>query len=167
MRQLPWLIDTPADFQDRCKHLEDNNDAVSEVISLARSELSVNQSHRLHRLIRKSAALEDGLRERLDTFKLGVVSNGTSDLLIPMLAISALRHGIALDIVAADFDQAVSEALNPESGINQAKPDAILIALDFRAFPFGNDAWAKTPVGAGASTGIELLQQIRAGFHRA
>jgi FkbH-like protein len=70
--------------------------------------------------------------EPLVPFRLGLLSNATVDLLVPPLIATAARHGIALEIIRGGYDQAVQEALSPESGINCAKPDAVLIALDHR-----------------------------------
>lgn len=166
MKMLPWLVDTPADFKQRCEQLLNSGDPVAELLQLANTELSLNQAYRLYRLMSASPELHESLAGRLERFKLGIVSNGTLDLLLPMLVVTALRRGILLETVSADFDQAVQESMNPASGINRAKPDAVLVALDFRAYPFGREAWAAGPRGADASSGLELLRQIRSGFRR-
>lgn len=164
MKMLPWLVDTPADFNQRCKRLATSEDCVEELLLLANSALTVNQAYRLHRIIQNSSDIQAALQGRLERFTLGMVSNGTLDLVLPILTISALRRGIALELVNADFDQSMQESLDPLSAINQARPDAVLLALDFRAFPFGKEAWAAASEGATAGAGLQLLQQIRDGF---
>ena len=164
MKLLPWLIEAPANFNSLCESLSDSDDILNDAIALAKMELTVNQSHRLYRTISKSEPIKLALSAGIGSFKLGIVSNGTIDLLLPSLVVSALRHGIYLEIVAAAFDQVIQEAIDPDSKINQSKPDAVLLALDYRAFPFGNDTWASCPKGTSAKTGLELLKQIRDGF---
>ena len=166
MQLLPWLVNAPADFNDRCKRLKDSEDTIADITALATTELSVNQCHRLQRFIATSTDTKNQLSTRLDCFKLGLVSNGTTDLLIPGLIISALRYGISLDIVSSDFDQAMQQAVDPDSIINAAKPDAILIALDYRAFAFGSGTWGISPKGTSGREGIEQLLEIRDGFRK-
>ncbi|MCB1700838.1 MAG: HAD-IIIC family phosphatase [Pseudomonadales bacterium] len=164
MKMLPWLVDTPANFNERCKELPHSEDAIADALALASCELNLNQAYRLHRVIEKSERLRTSLAGKLEHFKLGIVSNGTLDLLLPMLAITALRRGVFLEIVTGGFDQSVQDAMDPLSAINQAKPDAVLLALDFRAYPFGKEAWAASPLNARSEAGLELLNQIRTGF---
>ena len=101
----------------------------------------------------------------LSTFRLGLVSNSTTDFLQPLLIASAARFGILLEIIAADFGQATQEAFDPSSRINTAKPDAILLALDFRGLPFrhaGQQAWPLF----GAEAALAELAGLREAFRR-
>ena len=95
MKMLPWLVDTPANFNERCKELPHSEDAIADALALASCELNLNQAYRLHRVIEKSERLRTSLAGKLEHFKLGIVSNGTLDLLLPMLAITALRRGVS------------------------------------------------------------------------
>src|SRR5271154_1850613 len=52
-----------------------------------------------------------------------------------MVTTSAARQGLALVCIKADYDRVIQEALSPDSIINRAKPNAVLIALDYRGFP--------------------------------
>ena len=78
---------------------------------------------------------------------------------------TAARHGIALDCIEANFGQAVQEALIPESLINQAQPDAVLIAIDHRGLPLRpspGDAKTHAETVAGC---LDYLATIRSGLH--
>ena len=66
-------------------------------------------------------------------FRLAVLSNSTIDLIEPALVASAARHGIALEVIQPSYDQVAQEALTPGSKVNSSKPDAVLLALDYRA----------------------------------
>jgi FkbH-like protein len=166
MESLPWLPRVSDDFRDRCATLA--NRGVSEIgpelQALSTQFLDLND---LTRLAKAKTALDvAAIPFGLTRFRLGLVSNGTTSLLEPCLVASALRFGIDLEVVAADFGQSVLEAVNPSSRINQAAPDGILVALDHRGLGF-----AKEPqqVQASSFDHGEALEQIRAlrdGFHR-
>jgi hypothetical protein len=77
------------------------------------------------------AETPDGLKP-LTPFRPGLVSDSTTELIVPCLVASALRYCIALDVVIAVFGQAIQEALDPQSRINRSKPTAILVVLGWR-----------------------------------
>lgn len=132
---LSWLPKAPAEFVTILKQAEIIPDPGAEFRRLANHALDDNQLGRLGRTIMRAAKKGRSLSP-LSPFRLGLLSNGTLDLLVPQLVASAARHGLALECVAADYGQVAQEAFDPESRINTAKPDAVLFALDHRAFPF-------------------------------
>jgi HAD superfamily phosphatase (TIGR01681 family) len=71
----------------------------------------------------------------LVSFRLAILSNSTTDLIVPALEATALRHGISLEVIQPSYDQVVQEALTAESNVNSSKPDAVLLAIDYRALP--------------------------------
>jgi FkbH-like protein len=73
--------------------------------------------------------------EPLAPFRLALLSNSTVDMIVPALVATAVRHGIALEVIQPSYDQVAQEALTPDSKVNSSKPDAVLFALDFRALP--------------------------------
>jgi FkbH-like protein len=90
-----------------------------------------------------------------------LLSNATVDLLVPALIATAARHGIDLEIIQGGYDQTVQEVLSPDSKINQAKPDAVLVAIDHRGLPFLNplsDPIAQKTAVYGA---LDYLETIR------
>jgi FkbH-like protein len=92
------------------------------------------------------------------------LSNSNIDLIAPALVASAARHGIALEVIQPSYDQVVQEALTPDSQVNSSKPDAVLLALDYRALPLkltlgDNDASSATIQGA-----LGYLQALRNGI---
>ncbi|HEY3919324.1 MAG TPA: HAD-IIIC family phosphatase [Stellaceae bacterium] len=123
-----------ASFVDDCKALSSDSAPGPGFRALANCALDDNQLGRLGRAIIK-AAKEGRSLKPLQPFRLGIIGNGTLDFLIPQLVASAARHGFALDCIRADYGQIAQEAFNPESHINAAKPDAVLIALDHRGLP--------------------------------
>jgi FkbH-like protein len=110
------------------------------------------------------ARLDGKSVDPLRPFKLAVLSNSTIDLIVPALVASAIRHGIALDVVQPSYDQVAQEALTPDSKVNSSKPDAVLLALDYRALPLkmspgDADAAAATIQGA-----LGYLRMLRDGI---
>ena len=166
MNDLPWLLPAPENFNEQCAQMLSADNSLDRACQLAATSLSLNQCNRLIKALDKSHDQQQATKSPLTHFKLGIVSNATFNLFVPALRASALRHGILLDVVLADFDQIMQEALNPESLINSADVDAILIALDHRGYPFATDTLASTTPDTTAADAVEHLNQLRSGFAR-
>jgi len=164
MNHLPWLLPAPADFNEQCSNIIDAEDCLTEARKMAATNLTLNQCNRLIRALDKSNFQQQSSSLTLTPFKLGIVSNATFDLFKPGLRASALRHGILLEIIQADFDQTIQEALDPSSLINTSNVDAVLVALDYRGYPFANETIACTTPGTGTSDAINHLNQLRHSF---
>jgi FkbH-like protein len=162
---LAWLPRPPADFAARCRALPGSGaDPGLGLQALAGYALDENQLIRLSRCVDQLHQQASSLKPLLP-FRLGIVSNATSHFLLPALVATAARHGVALECLEADFDQAMQEALQPDSFINSARPDAVLLAIDYHGLPL-----RLTPGNAEAAqqTVAEVLahvDRIRAGFH--
>jgi FkbH-like protein len=132
---LAWLPTPPQEFTALCRALPgDDADLGAQLQALAGFGLDENQLTRLSRSIEQSR--QDGRSlAPLVPFRLGIVSNATSHFLVPALVATAARHGIALECIEAGFDQAMQEALAPDSPLKLAEPDAVLLALDYRGLP--------------------------------
>jgi FkbH-like protein len=163
---MAWLPKPPADFRRKCRALtEDPQDAGNALALLASFALDESQLVQLAGAITRLRELAVPL-DPLTRFTLGIVGNGNLDPLLPALVASAARHGIALDCVKADFGQTMQEALNPESRINVARPDAVLLALDARGLPLGAGAGAYDRDSAAASIGgaVAYVRELRRAF---
>lgn len=142
---LPWLPDAPGDFSARCNEIANSGkDCGRQVQQLAGFRLTARQSLSLGR------ALERGRRAGFDLsplsdFSLGLLSNGTVDLVIDCLPAACARHGVALQIVSAPFDQVIQQALDPVSKINSAKLDAVLVAVDHHWLSLDGIDFAQEP----------------------
>ena len=165
-RNLAWLPVPPADFSSRCKKLPERVTGFGiEIRALATHALDGHQLARLGRAIEVVRA-KGGSFAPLTPFRLGVLGNGTLDLIVPVLVATAARHGIALECVRGGYDQFLQDALLPESEINQARPDAVLLALDYRGLSIqatpGDPAAAEQTVNAAA----DLLDTLRTAVRR-
>ena len=148
---LSWLPPAPADFRSRCK------EAVNEhqIRGLAAYALNSSQLNHL------AKALVGLSSDTLTPLRLGLLGNATTDLLVPALKASAIRHGVFLDVVEAPFDQALQSVLDPASVINMATPDIILMAFDHRIIPQPEDM-ADPDMATGALDGVfETIDTIR------
>jgi len=167
MHELSWLPEPQADFNEKCSQLGDGSLSIGSLRALVNSKLSLNQSNRLFREINKLPPGElEKIKSEFSLFKLGLVSNSTVDLFIPSFFTSALRHGIFIEVITADFGQIIQEALDSDSLINQSGIDAVLLALDYRAFPFAANSVAMAAPGQGSADALEYLRTIRDGFHK-
>lgn len=159
--ELEWLPRAPKDFSERLKSLR--NSVVSlggELQSLASHSLDLNQLTRLAKLIDTVRAQGKSL-DPWTPFRLAVLSNSTMDLIVPALVASAARRGIALDVIQPSYDQVAQEALSPGSKINSSSPDAVLLALDYRALPLKlslGDAEASSAIVRGIVAYLETLR---------
>jgi len=159
--ELQWLPRAPHDFSARLKALARSSGPLGrELQALALSALDLNQLTKLAREMGK-ARDEGRSLEPLTPFRLAVLSNSTIDMIVPALVASAARHGIALEIIHPSYDQVAQEALTPDSKVNSSKPDAVLLALDFRALPLKltlGDAEASSATVQGVIGYLQALQ---------
>ena len=158
---LGWLPRPGADFKDRVRGLASHQEPGREARRLATQALDGNQLSRLAKALKHLRAEGKSLAP-LTSFKLGLIGNGTLDFIEPALIASAARHGIDLHCVRTAYGQVMQDVFDPGSTLNQARPDAVLVALDHRALPL------KCTPGdaAGAARAIEAtirqLDQLRA-----
>lgn len=162
LADLPWLPPAPDDFRVRCKALDAGPSPRGTALRrLANAALSLNQLTRLSRSVDVARTAGDDLAP-LRHVRLGLLSNATVDLLAPALTATALRYGLALEIVTTPFDQAMQQALDPNSEINRASPDVVFLALDHRAFGFDSSPLVQADVAAGRA--LERIQSMREGI---
>ena len=165
-RNLAWLPAPPADFPACCKKLPERHIGFGkEIRALATHALDEHQLARLGRAI-DTVRAKGGSLVPLTPFRLGLIGNGTLDLIVPVLIATAARHGIALECVKGGYDQFLQDFLLPESEINRARPDAVLLALDYRGLSIqatpGDQTSAERTVNAAAS----LLDTLRSAIHQ-
>ena len=162
---LGWLVPAPADFKQRCDALSKNDAAGgAELRALASYALNENQLVRLARTMDKLRQSGRSLAP-LMPFKLGIISNATTNFIVPVIVASAARFGLAVECVVAEYNQVMQSALEPGSAINAARCDAVLLALDHRGLP-----WDAAVIGkadqeeARVDAAIEYLGNIRSGL---
>jgi FkbH-like protein len=163
--ELQWLPPPPPDFKQQCKAIADTSESPGLALrELAGYGLDENQLTRLGRLLGRLRSAERDLTP-LSPFKLGVISNSTTSFLIPAILASAVRFGVLVDCVAADYDQVLQNALDPASAINAACCDAVLIAVDFRGLPLGGVALGDPEAAeAQVTAALDYIKSIRAGI---
>ena len=151
-RELSWLPKPPADFPTCCKELiADCGDPGKQIRALATYALDERQLSRLGRAI-KSVQLRSQSLDPLVPFRLGLIGNGTLELIAPVLVATAARHGFALECIMGGYDQFLQDALQPDSTLNKARPDLVLLAIDHRGLSLqptpGNEEAANQTVKA-------------------
>ena len=163
---LFWLPKPPQSFSSECRTVCDTNDDLGRRLQgLARYSLNGNQLARLAKVLGFARKNGQALAP-LTPFRLGILSNSTLDFIVPALEATALRHGIALECIKADYGQVIQEALSPESVINKAKPDAVLIAVDLRYFPLRAVPGNKEASQVTVDDTLQHIEMIRDGIRR-
>lgn len=130
---LAWLPEAPPDFSSRLASASTGAD----LRALAGHALDSNQ---LNRLTKKLATLQNTGADlsTLTPFVLGIISNTTTKLITPALIGTALRTGIALTVVEAEYNQVAQEAFSEHSTFSRHKLDAVLVAIDYRGLPLAS-----------------------------
>jgi FkbH-like protein len=153
---LPWLPAAPDDLRARCAEIDAMAQRGTAMRWLAGHALGANDLQRLARSITR--AVNDGRAAPLQSFELGLISNNTTDFIVPALIGSAARHGIALRVAASPFGMTIQAALDPSSELLESRLDAILLALDYRAY-FSDYALDDDPA-ASVTAAITKLQAM-------
>jgi FkbH-like protein len=166
--EMQWLPRAPGEFSERLKALGNLPGPWGrELQALASYALDLNQLTRLARVIGKARAenkFDGKCLDPLVPFRLAVLSNSTIDLIVPALIASGARHGVALEVIQPSYDQVAQEALTPDSTVNSSKPDAVLLALDYRALPLRLSPGDPDAASATVQGVIGYLQMLRNGI---
>jgi FkbH-like protein len=162
--ELQWLPRPPEDFAKRCRALrEAAGDVGREVRALASFGLDENKLARLANAIDAVRGRPDALRS-LTPFRLGILSNSTSHFMVPALIATAARYGIALECIEANYGQLMQEALAADSTVNRARPDAVLVALDYRGLALDVPLGDAGAVEAAVERALDELRVVRDGL---
>jgi FkbH-like protein len=130
---VSYLPPKPLNFRQLCADVDAMETRRGDRLRwLASHQLDNNALHRLATSIEKAIAC--GATDPLTSFTLGLVSNGTTDLLSSALVGAAARYGIVVSVIASPFGVTFQAAFDSDSTILAENPDAILLALDYRAF---------------------------------
>lgn len=160
--EMTWLPPAPDDMTRRIKALDlEAEDLEQKIRALVAFGLSQNQLTRLGKVV-ATALQSRGSIKSLASFRLAVLSNGTMDMIAPVLVASAVRHGVGLEIVLPSYAQVAQEVLLPDSAVNKAAPDGVLFAIDYRALPIQispGDRQAAERTVAGALAYLRTLRE--------
>jgi FkbH-like protein len=159
--ELQWLPRPPEDFSKRCRALRETSGEVGrEIRALACFALDENKLVKLANSIESLRPTPESLRP-LIPFRLGIISNATSHFMVPALTATAARYGIALECIEANYGQVMQEALAPDSMMNRARADAVLVAIDYRGLALGTRLGDSAAVETVVSAAIDELRVIR------
>ncbi len=164
--ELEWLPRPPEDFAQRCRALRElTGEAGREVRALASFALDENKLSRLAKAIEALRATSGALQP-LTPFRVGIISNATSHFMVPALTATAARYGIALECVEANYGQLMQEALDTDSMINRARPDVVLLAIDYRGLALDVAMGNAGAVVDAVERALDELRLMRDAFRR-
>ena len=129
VRDLPWLAPVPGDIRERIRKLAELPEPGAEIQFLASCRLEPQLAANLGKQIGRARDAKRVLAP-LASFRLGVLSGATFDLLAEQIPAAAARHGVAAELILGDFGQVMQTALDTNSVLARAKPDAVLVAVD-------------------------------------
>jgi len=159
-RDLLWLPRCAGDFAAACSAaLEAPAAAGARIRQLASRALGDNDLIRLSRVIGRARRSGISLQP-LAPFRLGLLGNSTTDFITAAVTATGPRHGFDIECIAGGYDQAVQESSSPDSKLNRSAPDAVLIALDWRALPLRSRVGDADEARAAVDESIQLLRAI-------
>ncbi|HLZ66870.1 MAG TPA: HAD-IIIC family phosphatase [Aliidongia sp.] len=150
----------PVDFRQQCAGLLEIDTPGRAVRALADNALDQTQLEKLARLIGTLRESGQDLGPLLP-LRLGIIGTGTLNFIEPALVATAARYGFVLECIRGDYDQVAQEAFDPQSIINRAAPDAVLIAVDYRALPLKECPEDAEEARQRTEAAVEQLHAIR------
>ncbi|MBM0108890.1 HAD family hydrolase [Steroidobacter sp. S1-65] len=157
---LPWLVSPAEDFRRRVGELIVSSEEVrNDAWQLSQYRLNTNQ------LFKLGSAIQRMVEADPHVIRLGILSNGTTELLAPALCVSALRHGVWMKIITSPFNDVAHSALNPHSQINEARCNYILLCIDHRGLPFAPCPGDETQAEAEIRTALEYVDSTCEALH--
>lgn len=157
---LSWLPDAPQDFAKRLAQASTG----MHLRTLANYALDSNQ---LNRLAKKLVALQNigADMSALTPFSLGIISNATTKLITPALIGTALRSGLALTMIEAEYNQVAQAAFSEHSIFSEHKLDAVLVAIDYRGLPLITSVGDKAKAGKDVEHCVSYIKTIADNIH--
>ena len=164
--QLGWLPAPPSDFDTRLRGIANQLEtAGTSLRALASYALDENQLTKIARAAAK-ARTAGSLLTPLVPYKLGVLSNATTDFIAAAIAGTGPRAGFAIEPVIGTYDQALQDSMNPGSAINASGVKAVLIAIDWHGLPLRARAAAGGDPSAAVDASLQYINAIRAGIRQ-
>lgn len=160
---LGWLPRAPADFEARLRGLASGAEG-SGLQLLASHALDENRLVKVARYLAKARAAGAALSP-LTPFTLGVITNSTTDFLCSAIAGTSPRFGLNVTCVAGAYDQGLQESVDPGSAINAARPNAVLVGIDWRGLGLRPTTRGEEEADAMVAGALAHLNAIRAGIH--
>lgn len=160
--ELRWLPRAPADFEARLRALAPGAEGPG-LQFLASHALDENRLVKVARFLARARAAGNGLQP-LTPFTLGVVTNSTTDFICAAIEGTSPRFGLNVTCVAAAYDQALQESTDPGSAINAARPNAVLVGLDWRGLGLRPTAGGHPEADAMVAAALAHVDAIRAGI---
>ena len=127
---LTWLPQPAIDFVQKLRSAQTPKD----FRSLAQYALDENQLRKLVNQLRRCQAEQKDLTG-LTPMAIGLLSNATTQSIAPTLVGTALRYGLLLNVVEAEFNQIAQEAFSAQSSFESQALNAVIIGIDHRALP--------------------------------
>ncbi len=162
---LEWLPRTPDDFTAQCRHAINSEDVAARLRMLASYSMDENQLNRLAKVLGQARELGKALTP-LIPIRLGIIGNATTQFIVPALEATAVRYGFNLEVIEANFDQAMQEALSPDSAINRARPDLVLIAIDHHGLALQSSPGDAAAAVETVNAAREKIDSIREGIKK-
>jgi FkbH-like protein len=160
---MPWLLPAPKDFKARVKSVINSaSPDETEVRRLSAFGLDLTDLGTLGKAVRKHRQFLIA-KAGYTSLKIGIVSSHTMDYLASALPGTALRHGLVVDIVLADYGQAAQELLDPASNFANQSLDCVLLAFDYRALGLGSVLLKKEQAEEAVSAAVNYVSSMAAG----
>jgi FkbH-like protein len=148
LSNLAWLCAPPADFNAQLDALKAGFSSWSPselsrrlltFSTVAFDDNQLNKASRLAGALIRAKVAPEGFTQ----LKLGLLGDSTLSILSPSIVGSGLRHRLMLEIVEANYNNALSEALDTGSHLHTAGLDMALVVSDARVLGLDRAASSK------------------------
>ncbi len=144
LSDLAWLPAAAPDFRGRVRALRAEASAPTEgfferALALATAALDENQLGQLASLGRELLAGGKAPPAYAQA-RLGLIGDGTLSLLAPVIAGTAIRYGLLVDVVEGDYGSGIQQAMNTSSPLHLAGLDMLLVASGARGLGLNRSA---------------------------
>ena len=122
--RLFWLPSAPDDFRKRLKQARAGSVPATSLPDLAAHDLDIDRLMALDKAVNAVGLTETGAAP----LRLAFLAQATTDYAAPAIRASGLRHGLAVETYVPDYGQAMSEALDPSSGLHAFGAEVALVS---------------------------------------
>ena len=164
LKSMEWLPRPPGDFRQRLAELRAEAAAggapglFERSVAIATAALDEGQLAKLALLAETIDGA--GAAAGFTRAKVGLLGDGTLSLLGPAIVGSALRHGLLLEVVEGEYNNAVQESADPSSRLRADSLDMAIIAPDRRMAGLDLAAASAGAAAEKVDTAFERLRLI-------
>ena len=134
IQTLSWRKCYQGDLSAAIRDVIGGVGSTEKLVQLCRHSLDENQLSKIYNALLKMRKRSDQCLSGLDSIRLAIIGNYTTDFIEPSVVASGVRYGLSIECLRGGYGQLFQDALSPSSNISQFQPDFTLVMFDYRDF---------------------------------